>query len=249
MATECSSFTAKAIGLLNRSRGHLRPDSRPQALHAISNMHPRPPSPGIRRPIVIAILIAITLFGLFVALLLTALVVLGDGPSLERTGQFGDSFGVMNCLFTGLAFAALIVSLVMQRHDLQASLYELNSLVGAAQSELRGQAHERLYQHNAQYVSMLAANPQLRPVFYENGDLDALKPKQKARALLVAELLLGYLETIALELRAGVLDSDVADHWKAFLRDVYRDSPALRQQYIETGSWYVPELREYFGIA
>lgn len=34
-------------------------------------------------------------------------------------GQFGDLFGSVNALFSGLAFAGLIITIIQQRHDLQ----------------------------------------------------------------------------------------------------------------------------------
>ncbi len=37
----------------------------------------------------------------------------------ERRGQFGDKFGAVNALFSGLAFAGLIITLVMQYYELR----------------------------------------------------------------------------------------------------------------------------------
>ncbi len=42
-----------------------------------------------------------------------------DLHSLEKTGAFGDSFGILNALFSGLAFGGLIIALMLQRADLQ----------------------------------------------------------------------------------------------------------------------------------
>src|SRR5687768_12490162 len=36
----------------------------------------------------------------------------------ERQGVFGDMFGAVNSLFSGLAFAGLLVTLYFQRYDL-----------------------------------------------------------------------------------------------------------------------------------
>lgn len=42
------------------------------------------------------------------------------GPDhAAATGQFGDSFGALNTLFSGLAFAVLIVTLLLQRHEME----------------------------------------------------------------------------------------------------------------------------------
>ena len=37
---------------------------------------------------------------------------------LEKSGLFGDSFGVLTSLFSGLAFAGLIWTILLQREDL-----------------------------------------------------------------------------------------------------------------------------------
>ena len=41
--------------------------------------------------------------------------------SLTRSGVFGESFGVINSIFSGLAFAALILTIHLQRHELAES--------------------------------------------------------------------------------------------------------------------------------
>ncbi|MGY6274540.1 hypothetical protein [Methylomonas sp. MgM2] len=37
----------------------------------------------------------------------------------ENTGEFGDSFGVINVLFTGLAFSGLIVAILQQQEEIK----------------------------------------------------------------------------------------------------------------------------------
>ncbi len=43
----------------------------------------------------------------------------------ERRGQFGDKFGAVNALFSGLAFAGLIITLVMQNYELKLQRKEI----------------------------------------------------------------------------------------------------------------------------
>lgn len=40
------------------------------------------------------------------------------GDSIEKRGQFGDSFGVLNSLFSGLAFGGLIITLLYQQKQI-----------------------------------------------------------------------------------------------------------------------------------
>ena len=44
----------------------------------------------------------------------------------EERGQFGDMFGAVNALFSGLAFAGLILTLILQRKELTLQRDELD---------------------------------------------------------------------------------------------------------------------------
>lgn len=46
-------------------------------------------------------------------------------PGSDRQGQFGDMFGAVNALFSGLAFAGLIITLILQRKELALQRDEL----------------------------------------------------------------------------------------------------------------------------
>src|SRR5688500_3428531 len=53
-----------------------------------------------------------------------------DDPSAATTnwstrGQFGDMFGTVNALFSGLAFAGIIFTILLQREELEAQRHEL----------------------------------------------------------------------------------------------------------------------------
>jgi len=45
--------------------------------------------------------------------------------NLEKQGQFGDMFGAVNALFSGLAFAGVIVAILMQQEELKIQRKEL----------------------------------------------------------------------------------------------------------------------------
>lgn len=45
--------------------------------------------------------------------------------SFEQRGQFGDQFGAISALFSGLAFAGIVISLWMQRDELKLQRKEL----------------------------------------------------------------------------------------------------------------------------
>lgn len=59
-----------------------------------------------------------------------------DAISLANAGLFGDSFGALNALFSGLGFAGLILTLIYQQTQLKVQQAELNT----TQIELRRQS-------------------------------------------------------------------------------------------------------------
>ena len=56
----------------------------------------------------------------------------------DRRGQFGDMFGAVNALFSGLAFAGLIITLILQKTELSLQRDELEQ----TREELRNQQLE-----------------------------------------------------------------------------------------------------------
>lgn len=58
--------------------------------------------------------------------------------SISNSGVFGDSFGMLTSLFSGLAFAGLIITIVMQRDELSLQRQELH----LTREELSGQRQE-----------------------------------------------------------------------------------------------------------
>lgn len=58
--------------------------------------------------------------------------------SVEKSGVFGDSFGLLTSLFSGLAFAGLIITIIMQKEELSLQRQELS----LTRNELAGQKEE-----------------------------------------------------------------------------------------------------------
>lgn len=56
----------------------------------------------------------------------------GMPTELDKKGQFGDSFGVLNSLFTGLGFAGLVVTLVMQQRQISKQSQEFQEQLNDA---------------------------------------------------------------------------------------------------------------------
>lgn len=71
--------------------------------------------------------IAVSLVWLAYQYWLPSVIVLLDtkGRDLSGAGTFGDSFGALNTLFSGLAFAGIIISIVLQSKELRETREEL----------------------------------------------------------------------------------------------------------------------------
>lgn len=63
--------------------------------------------------------------------------------SISSSGTFGDSFGLLTSLFSGLAFAGLIITINMQKDELSLQREELS----LTRSELNGQKEEMIEQN------------------------------------------------------------------------------------------------------
>ena len=89
------------------------------------------------RPLILLSLGVVVLFA-FSWWWLTATI---DNP--EEQGQFGDQFGAVNALFSGLAFAGLIFTIILQKKELALQREELTQ----TRDELKGQK-EQLEEQN-----------------------------------------------------------------------------------------------------
>lgn len=111
-----------------------------------------------------AFLIFIALLLLVVALWAGSFFAVGAlGLTLEERGQFGDAFGTINSLFTGLAFAALIATIFLQRDELALQRTELK-LQREQMILSRGELANQSKVQHAQYI---AAVGQIRVAAYQ----------------------------------------------------------------------------------
>lgn len=73
-------------------------------------------------------LVLVMLGGVVTLFLLNmSLVLFIDDPN--KRGTFGDQFGAVNALFSGLAFAGLIYTIILQRRDLELQRNDLFQVV------------------------------------------------------------------------------------------------------------------------
>ncbi|MCF1486082.1 hypothetical protein LZ838_01755 [Pseudomonas sp. AA27] len=105
--------------------------------------------------------------------------------SIESAGTFGDSFGALNSLFTGLGFAGLLVTIFLQREDLKLTRLELSETRNEIKSQsetFRQQQFEEsfyrlltLYKANLEQVSVKSGRTPEERIH----GVTALRQKQK----------------------------------------------------------------------
>jgi hypothetical protein len=87
-------------------------------------------------------------FGLIILVLflwtLSAILLFRFYPTLEERGQFGDMFGAVNSLFSGLAMAGVVYAVVLQVHELREAREEAKK--NEAARELQAQIFTRQLQ-------------------------------------------------------------------------------------------------------
>jgi hypothetical protein len=92
---------------------------------------------------------------------------------VESRGQFGDMFGAVNALFSGLAFAAIVITLHLQRIDLQVQREDFDTSQRTLQAAT--EAHKAQVQLSA--TSSLLAN---LPAMIERAESHAVSTISRA---------------------------------------------------------------------
>ena len=77
------------------------------------------------KTITTTVILAVISLVLFYAIFLVIVSWPINDFSIDKAGLFGDSFGVLNSLFSGLAFAGIIVTVLLQKEELKLQRKEL----------------------------------------------------------------------------------------------------------------------------
>lgn len=102
--------------------------------------------------ILLLIFVLFTAFSVFVIYLSSATLIY----PLEKLASFGDSFGVLTSLFSGLAFAGMIITILLQKDELQLQREELARASSAQEINVKLSALTALlseYKSDAQIFS------------------------------------------------------------------------------------------------
>ena len=94
-------------------------------------------------------------YTVLIIVLTYALVLIGitypiTEQSIEKSGMLGDSFGILTALFSGLAFAGIIISIKMQSKELKLTRKEIklqHEELSLTRNEVKGQKKELKFQN------------------------------------------------------------------------------------------------------
>ena len=149
----------------------------------------------------ILILSTLGIFALWLVLPLGAYMFLGTWA--ER-GQFGDLFGVSNSLFSGLAFTGLILTILLQRHQLSLQMEELRlqrTEMAQTRAVLAEQAKSQEYQFRAAVAAIRVSSSEAR-IEAKKMESEQFTPGARNRFAIEIDGLSDQIEVIANELAA-----------------------------------------------
>jgi len=89
-------------------------------------------------------------------------------PNWQTSGTFGDTFGAINSLFSGLAFAALIYTIVLQSRELTLQREELALTREQLTESAKSQRDQAIYMLLATQISAAISKQEIYANHYVN---------------------------------------------------------------------------------
>ena len=132
--------------------------------------------------LILLILMVIIIWGLSAVLIMTFI------PEWSERGTFGDLFGAVNALFSALAFAVLIYTIILQREEIKQNREEivLNRKELEKSGKLQRKAHEVLVRQADQTHLSAKMNAMSTLVDYYNNQIS--NPKSTEETIAKAKL-------------------------------------------------------------
>jgi hypothetical protein len=119
-------------------------------------------------------------------------------PDWKTRGTFGDMFGGINALFSGIALAGVVIAIIFQRQELRLQRRELEM----TRQELRRSSESQLRNLHIELLKLSIEHPELATVWPR--DLAPEGEEDFSRYMYV-NLILQHMETLH---RVGVLDDN-----------------------------------------
>jgi hypothetical protein len=109
-------------------------------------------------------------------------------PNLEERGQFGDMFGAVNALFSGLAMGGVVFAILLQRRELRLQREELRM----QREELQKTAASNVRQLHMRLLELSITHTDLAEVWLHSSDESDARLKQS----LYVNLILSHWEML-----------------------------------------------------
>src|SRR5262245_46684358 len=120
--------------------------------------------------------------------------------------------------------SAIIGAFIGGLYTLRAAKQQIEILL----LQVRGDAHERIFDKNQELLECLLEYPLLKPYFYDNRPVSECQNEEdRARIEIFAEMFALYLELTALNLPD--LPDTVKKEWELFVIEFHNSSPAIRE--------------------
>src|SRR5439155_23868215 len=100
----------------------------------------------------------------------------------------------------------------------------------------RGDVNERLYSQSLEIMRFFAENPELRPYFYDNKDLnEAPNELEILKVLSTAEMVSGFMELVAVQLAEE--PAEIQPRWRAYIGEGYNSHVVGLEHHATRTAW------------
>jgi hypothetical protein len=156
-----------------------------------------------------------------------------DETKVDKYGQFGDSYGALNAIFSGCAFVAVAVTLILQMIELEMQRKETHSARNAQQqSEHRSNVFKMFEMWSSDYMRRHRAVA--HPAVYRRGTRVQL-PSEPADVRSSVDVVCHFFRDLGILFDSGLVDRELAcrlfgddvEHWLPMLNDVNFDDDQL----------------------
>jgi hypothetical protein len=118
----------------------------------------------------------------------------------------------------------LLGALVGGLYTLRAAARQIDTMM----RQIRGDVHERLYNFNQTILGYIANHPHTIPYLDDNKPINECSDEKELDQLhIITEMVVSFLEIIAISIQE--LPEHDKLHWKLFIVEYYRNSPAIRE--------------------
>jgi hypothetical protein len=145
-------------------------------------------------------------------------------------GQFGDLFGAVNSLFSGLAFAGLVVALLLQNHGLRLQLAEVTR---DHDWNRKRAAHDLIFETSLGRFAELRRRTEAGIDIYDADQNSATVQLSEERKQDL-DAVLNFLENVCLSMKNNVVDEEI----------VYKTLSDILLAYARWAAPYITESRQ-----